>query len=282
MQFSKGDSYFNSTSFPKALKGISLIVVHPHRPKSKTAAWRSVNRDRPNFLLEDDVSRMSTRTSTAEVSDHSLGDSCDNGHVASRTFRSVIELRNRPCEKSPSDFEKFKNFQHDFVECFPEVKSDIMKHQKHEAGFELIMDVNFSDLVKKIPVRTFSCLLVPFPCYFLSKWATIYLDVPAYFSFFGAYLSIYVIHKYLSSICIIKMNQNTSTYAAEFPFRGIKRVVKFRKNHVRKLTSSFYQSNHATIKGQVVTCPRSCFIKTHHHDELFCQTHKSNEIRTRS
>ena len=131
LRFSKSDGYITSTSNPKTFMASSLGFVHPHRPKSKTAVWRSVNRERPNFLLEDDVSRVSTRTSTAEVSDHTLGDSGDNGRVA-RTFRSAIELGNRSHEKSPSNYENFKNFHQDFVECFPEVKSDIMKHHKHE------------------------------------------------------------------------------------------------------------------------------------------------------
>jgi len=198
-----------------------------------------------------------------------------------RTFKSVLELPTPEPRVTKTD--QIKEFQRDFADCFPELRADAMKHLRHEDGFEVIMDVSWKDLIRNMPYQSIFSLLAPIQCFYLSKWAVFYLGIPpAEAIVMGTSLALFVIYKYASSICIIKQNPVTSTYAAVFPYKFLFREMKFRRNHVRPISTltDFFSSCHVTIKGKKAFCPRSCFTTTHHYEELL-RSSKSNEMKNK-
>jgi len=261
-----------ASSFASSYSISSFKLCSPIKRRSHVNSWEaSQNRGKVPSLDVDLQNSVSLVTNHASRKlERGLPEFDDDLGTERRTFKSVYELV--PPEPRVSKVSKIRAFYQDLVETFPEVRSRQIKRYKHEVGFEVIMNVSPKDILLNMPVRTILYVLAPFPCcLLLTKWAILYLSVPsAQAVFAGVTFTFFIFYKYLSSICVIKQNPTTSTYAAMFPFRFLSREIRFRKSHVRSLSSesNFFSTCHVTIKGIRAFCPRSCFTTTHHYEEL--------------
>lgn len=271
--FHGGDVTSGFPSHDSRMTSTKLVRKHSQAASIETAPMRvkavSDFEIDPDVALTPKFEPYKGREKLGRVAEFdSFGESNDEPKGRKRTFKSVYELPPpEPCVTRTSALREFWN---EFKELFPEVKNEFMWRHKHEAGFKVIMEVSIKDLFWNMPYRTTFCILAPFTCFFVGKLAIIYLSFKKTQAIVvGSCLFYFILNKYLSAVCTIKHNPTTSTYAADFPFRIWQPHFKFRKNHVRSVSteSNFFTSCHVIIKGKKVFCPRSCFTTTHHYEE---------------
>lgn len=269
------------------------LVASPIKRRSHVASWEGAlngGKESTSADIDRRVPKLSTQASKKLDVRGASGDSWHDIDIdiddvprdRKKTFKSVYELA--PTKTPVTKTKALQRFTDEFWECFPESRIMAMKHNKHEAGFRVIMYVSLKDVLLNMPYRTVCTLLAPVPCYYLSKLAPHYLSIsPNQAILLGTSFSLFIYYKYLSSICTIKHNPTSATYAAVFPFRfGSNQKIKFRKNHVRPITTEtdFFHTCHVTIKGKKAFCPRSCFTTTHHYEELL-RPSKTNEMKSK-